>query len=93
MMIKIIVAFNTSGSTGWTCMNQELPKDCGDVKRQGNVDVASGQYIISLQDDGPPFRVYCDMDTDGGGWTVRRLRLLNGRLKVYIIISKNNEFC
>ena len=58
-----------------TAQNVELPKDCQEVKDRGNV--ASGQYMISPQDDEPPFRVYCDLDTDGGGWTVCKLFVLN----------------
>ena len=30
----------------------------------------SGVYTIHPEACGPPFHVYCDKDTDGGGWTV-----------------------
>ena len=53
------VAFSQSG---------KIPSDCSAVREQGHVK--SGQYVISPQDDEPSFRVYCDMDTDGGNWTV-----------------------
>ena len=49
-------------------LNQEFPKDCQEVKAY--VSVASGQYMILPQNNGSSFPVYCDMDTDGGGWLV-----------------------
>ena len=40
--------------------------DCLDVKRAGNN--SSGVYDIKV--GGDTVSVYCDMETDGGGWTV-----------------------
>ena len=44
------------------------PRDCAEVKLAGNS--ASGVYSLYPNDSGYPFSAYCDMDTDGGNWTV-----------------------
>ncbi|KAK2139004.1 hypothetical protein LSH36_2135g00003 [Paralvinella palmiformis] len=47
-----------------------LSGDCDDLLKSG--ETVSGVYVINLDPDGtePDLRqVYCDMDTDGGGWT------------------------
>jgi hypothetical protein len=42
---------------------------CKDIL-EANPGASSGVYTLSPKQDGNTFDAYCDMDTDGGGWTM-----------------------
>ncbi|XP_054613202.1 tenascin-like isoform X5 [Dunckerocampus dactyliophorus] len=57
------------------------PKDCAQIFLNGQT--ASGVYTVYVGGvDSQAIQVYCDMDTDGGGWMVF-LRRQNGRLDFF----------
>ncbi|XP_052763265.1 angiopoietin-1-like [Mya arenaria] len=51
------------------CVIQECPVDCYDLHKQ-NQGLPSGVYSVSLWRSHVGIRVFCDMTTASGGWTV-----------------------
>ncbi|XP_034006877.1 microfibril-associated glycoprotein 4-like [Trematomus bernacchii] len=61
-----LLGFLASAATG---SNDFLPFDCNDIYCHDNTSL-SGVYTIFPGDPDTPLQVYCDMNIDGGRWTV-----------------------
>ncbi|XP_029685876.1 tenascin isoform X2 [Takifugu rubripes] len=71
----VTAVFKTTG------VQYRHPRDCSQVILNG--DGSSGLYTIFLSgDENQPLQVYCDMNTDGGGWMVF-LRRQSGKLDFF----------
>eukprot|EP00914_Ancora_sagittata_P024991 GHVO01049833.1.p1 GENE.GHVO01049833.1~~GHVO01049833.1.p1 ORF type:complete len:129 (-),score=2.98 GHVO01049833.1:130-516(-) len=73
---NLVDAMNTLGQVLDDGKNLYQPTNCKELQNRGRKH--SGVYAIytDRSSDARPIQVYCDMETDGGGWLVSHCTML-----------------
>ncbi|KAJ8035664.1 Fibroleukin [Holothuria leucospilota] len=82
---------SSEGSSYFFYQQPAYPRDCHEVFEQCSTHTASGVYLIKPDGYDKAFEVYCDNQTDGGGWTVFQRRSVDNFVKFKRSFSEHRK--